>query len=526
VKALISVSDKNNLDKLLASLKKHGYEFISTGGTAKYIRELGFEVQEVSDLTNFPEILGGRVKTLHPKIFGGILADIENPEHLLNLKNNYIEKIDLLVVNLYPFEDFISRDDCTLADAVEYIDIGGVALLRSAAKNYKSVTAISSIDQYEELIDELEKNKSTSSMRFREKMAVKVFKDLLAYDTVISKFLDSRLNPKASQDSFPNLNLDKEIKLTLKKQKDLRYGENPHQKAAVYVELNTDEDCIALSKQIQGKELSYNNILDLEAAWNIVSEYERKIPCVSIIKHNNPCGVAISPSVAQAFSEALACDTVSAFGGVLASNNIIDLAAANEMTQLFLEAIVAPGFTEDALKIFSIKTNLRLIEHPFKGPDLLKSHTELEVKKLSNSYLIQEKDLQILDKEKMEVLTETKVDENLWVDLLLAWKVVKHCKSNAIVAALNGRTVGIGVGQTNRVKAVEDALRNIDFDSKGAVLASDGFFPFADSIHLAAQNNISAIIQPGGSIRDPEVIEACNQAGIAMVMTHIRHFKH
>lgn len=529
-KALISVSDKTHLEDLLEVLDQAGYSFISTGGTAKFIKEAGYKVKEVSALTNFPEMLGGRVKTLHPKVLGGILARRDQASDLKELTDNHIDTIDLVVVNLYPFEETIKKDNLVFMDAIENIDIGGPTLLRSAAKNYQSIAVLSEPDQYSEFIEVFKTTgpDSKEMQALREKLAITVFQRTANYDKAISNFLDSKLTGtpigasyQTPSDQVTKNPLPQSINLNLELKTSLRYGENPHQLAALYTDINVPSYGLANYKQLNGKEISFNNLLDLDSAWNIVCEYETEVPCVAIIKHNNPCGVAIAPSAAQAFIDALSCDTVSAFGGIVASNNPIDLAAANEMSQLFLEAIIAPGFTNEALDILRAKKNLRLIEAiPSSSKEVY------DIKKISGAYLVQELNTFLLNKEDLKVVTEKEVEETKWVDLLLAWKVVKHCKSNAIVAVKDGKTIGIGAGQMNRVKAVQDAVANFDLDTRGAVLASDAFFPFADNIHLAAQNHIAAIIQPGGSIKDDEVIKACNDAGIAMVFTKTRHFRH
>ena len=497
-KALISVSNKSGLDKLLESLTKHNYEFISTGGTAKFIKDAGYKVTEVSEITEFKEMLDGRVKTLHPKIHAGILANRELPEHLKALEENGINQIDMVIVNLYPFEE---------NNSIENIDVGGPTMLRAAAKNFKSVAVLCDPSQYESLIENLEENRGETSEDFRKSLAQACFTRTAHYDSLISKALS---NGSRKVQSFT---LPGSFKT------ELRYGENPHQKAALFSN-PLDKEGVANAEQLQGKKLSYNNIVDIDAAWKLVLEFDKSVPCVAIIKHTNPCGVAISPTVTEAFREAFICDSTSAFGGIVASNSTIDLDAANEMTQIFLEAIIAPDFTKEALEILATKKNLRVLKA--KASD----KKDFQVKNISGGFLIQEEDSILVDPKKLNPVTKKQITEEEWVDLIFAWKVVKHVKSNAIVTALDGRTLGIGVGQTNRVAAVEHALKNFDLDTRGAVLASDAFFPFADSIDLAAQNHISAIIQPGGSIKDDEVIKACDDLGIAMIFTGHRHFKH
>ncbi|MEB3315516.1 MAG: bifunctional phosphoribosylaminoimidazolecarboxamide formyltransferase/IMP cyclohydrolase [Candidatus Melainabacteria bacterium] len=567
-KALISVFDKSKLEELLEVLDTE-YDFISSSGTAAFIKAVGYKVTEVQDLSNFPEILSGRVKTLHPKIFGAILYDRNNHQHLEEIEKENIVSIDLVIVNLYPFAEVtknLSLSDTDLNGtvakrtssrlrrtndrsvlgvhedheddenaeigislqsldiAIENIDIGGPSLLRAASKNFKHVITLSNPDQYDAFTERY-KSKSLD-LNYKKQLAAETFRMTSAYDAVIERFL-----AQANADSFKtstetsltdeNL-LPEKLTLNLERVKTLSYGENPHQQAGLYVESNSKYRGLADANKLHGKDLSFNNLLDLSAAYNIVQEYGPEIPCAVIVKHNNPCGVAIAPNITLAFIEALAADSVSAFGGVVALNNPVDIALANELSQIFLEAVIAPSFTPEAFAILTQKKNIRLIEHPnFKN-----SQNLLDIKKIDGGFLIQTANHQLIDQTLLKTVTKTTIDESLWVDLILALKVVKHVKSNAIVTTQGGRTLGIGVGQTNRVKSVEDALRNFDLDTRGAVMASDGFFPFADNIHLAAQNHIAAIIQPGGSIRDEEVIKACDELGIAMAFTQIRHFKH
>lgn len=524
-KALISVSDKSKLEELLEVLDSD-YDFISSSGTAKFIKEAGYKVSLVEDLTNFPEILSGRVKTLHPKVFGAILFDRNNHQHLEDIERTGILSIDLIIVNLYPFAEVtknLSESEADLDKAIENIDIGGPSLLRAAAKNFRHVICLSDPEQYDSFIDRY-KNK-TLDLDYRKQLAVETFRMTSAYDALIERFFTSRSSINEIGDKATSMEenlLPETLSLSLEKVKTLSYGENPHQQGALYIEKSSKYRGLADAKQLHGKDLSFNNLLDLSAAYNIAQEYGAEIPCAVVVKHNNPCGVAIAPSISLAFIEALAADSVSAFGGVVALNNPVDLACANELSQIFLEAVIAPSFTPEALSILTQKKNIRLIEHPnFKA-----SANNLDIKKIDGGFLIQTANHELIDQSLLKTVTKKTIDESLWVDLILALKVVKHVKSNAIVSTMGGRTLGIGVGQTNRVKAVEDALRNFDLDTRGAVLASDGFFPFPDNVHLAAQNHIAAIIQPGGSIRDEEVIKACDELGIAMAFTQIRHFKH
>lgn len=489
MRALISVSNKSQLEPLLELLESKNCQIYSTGGTLAAIKDLGYKAKSISSLTGVPEMLNSRVKTLNHKVFAGILAqDSDQAE----MQEHHLEYFDLIVVNLYPFKE---------KPSIENIDIGGVSLLRAAAKNYQRVTALCDPSDYEAYI------KNPDSLDFRKELAAKVFKHCSEYDAAISQELGAKAD---AQDA--DFNLEEKAKL--------RYGENPQQEASLLVDKSKEAFGFADFKQHQGKEISFNNLLDLNSAWQLVNEYEASIPCCAIIKHTNPCGVAIAPNAAQAFMEALSCDTLSAFGGIVAFNIEIDAAAANELSSMFLECIIAPGFSTDTLAILSKKKNLRLIEMTWKPDD------QKNIYRINGAYLSQDQNHALLNKEDLKIVTKKQIDETLWVDLILAWKVVKHVKSNAIVVVKDGKTVGIGCGQTNRVKAAEDALASIDIETRNAVLASDGFFPFADSIHLAAQNNIEVIIQPGGSIKDQEVIDACDELDIAMAMTGLRHFKH
>lgn len=529
-KALISVFDKSNLELLLSFLKTLDYQIISTGGTAKHIRELGYQVVEVNEITQFPEMLGGRIKTLHPKILGGILARKEESTDMEELRCKEIETIDLVVVNLYPFESIIKQENLVFEDAIENIDIGGPTLLRSAAKNYKSITVLSNPNQYALLIDIATKYSidSQEHLALRERFAIEAFDKVSRYDSIIHNFLKNQLerSPLGASYKMSSVDFDspmpQSIQLNLKLLKSLRYGENPHQQAGLYVDEAMNHGPLVNFEFLQGKELSFNNLLDIQSAWNIVTEYNSSIPCCAIIKHNNPCGVAIAPNAALAFSEAFLADTVSAFGGIVAFNTELDGIAALEMKEIFLECIIAPAISHEARNILSHKKNLRLIQ-----ADLPKANKQsYDIKNFDGAFLVQSSDDLLLEKEKLKVVSKRQIEEHQWVDLIFAWKIVKHMKSNAVVVVKNGKTVGIGCGQTNRVQSVEAALSKIDLDTRSAVLASDGFLPFADSVNLSAQNHISVIIQPGGSIRDQEVIEACDSLNIAMVFTGIRHFKH
>ncbi len=512
-RALISVSDKRGVVDFARSLVELGYEIISSSGTARVLKENGIPVIEVSEITGFPEIMGGRVKTLHPKIHGGLLAVRDNPEYMKQLEEQEIEPIDIVAINLYPFEETVKKG-ADLDEIIENIDIGGPAMVRASAKNHKFVTIIVDPDDYDFVLYEL-KEKGNTSLETRRKLALKAFRHTAFYDSVISEVLNEKLG---INEKFPD-----ELSIPVRKRETLRYGENPHQEAAIYISpVEYRGLSIAESKVLHGKEMSYNNYLDVEAAVNLVKEFE-DTTCV-IVKHNNPCGVAISDTQEKAYREALSRDPKSAFGGIVAFNKPLELNTAKALTEIFLEVVIAPDFEEDALNYLKEKKkNLRLvkIENFYKKPE------GLDYRRISGGLLVQERDLQLY--KKWEVVTEREPTPEEVEDLLFAWKVVKHVKSNSVVIAKNRATVGIGPGQTSRVDSLETAVKKakeFGFSTEGAVLASEAFFPFRDSVDEAAKHGIKAIIQPGGSIRDPEVIQAANEHGIAMIFTGMRHFKH
>lgn len=514
-RALISVYDKTGLIELAEILKSKDVEIISSGGTAAYLQEHGFSVKPVESLTNFPEMLSGRVKTLHPKIHGGILFLRDDNSHKQQVQNHEIQQIDLVVVNLYPFEQTVSKDGITPAEAIEQIDIGGPSLLRSASKNYRSVVVLSSANQYQEFISDFKEDALTPEKSL--KYAQKAFLRTSQYDQAIQEYFSQIQDGETSKEAE-----SKELNLTLKQ--SLRYGENPHQKASLYVKNSEDEkDIINSIKQLSGKELSYNNWLDIEACWCLINEFEQEIPACSIIKHNTPCGVAIGNTLEEAYDYALESDPISAFGGIVAVNQELDLKTAEKISQIFLEVIIAPSYTEDALTVLQQKKNLRLIQAPL----LMNNKSFKQYKSiLGNGILVQDFDNILLNNDEMKVVTKEQPSKEDWLQLLFAFRVCKHVRSNAIVLVNGNRTVGICGGQTNRVNAVKIALDQASDLSTGSILASDGFFPFADNVELAAQGRIKAIIQPGGSIRDEEVIEAANKYKIPMVFTGMRHFKH
>lgn len=517
--ALISVYKKDGIvDFVCELIEKYNYEVLSTGGTAEVLRKNNINVIEVSDLTQFPEMLEGRVKTLHPVIHGGLLAKRDKAEHLKTIEKHNIRPIDMVIVNLYPFEEVAAKPAVTLDEALENIDIGGPSIIRSASKNYSAVTVVCDPMDLTFVLDDLRRNNGCTTLSLREKLAIKAFQRTSEYDRAINSFLSNYHKQSVNgSTNFPSEN----INLNLKLKHVLRYGENPHQKAALYLPPNSDLG-IANAHIIQGKELSFNNYLDLDSAWNIASEFDLRTPAAVIVKHNNPCGVAIAPDLFHAYIEALDCDTISAFGGIVGFNNKVDEQLANELIKIFLEAVVAPDYSDEALKCLAKKPNLRVLKVKSESS----STNELDIKRIGQGFLIQEYNQSTINLNKLNVVTKRKPAEQEMIDLIFAWKVCKHVKSNAIVIAKDGKTLGIGAGQTSRISSVEIALKGANHNSKDAVLASDAFFPFKDSIEVAASARISAIIQPGGSIKDQEVIDACNKYGIGMVFTGIRLFKH
>lgn len=510
-RALISVSDKGGLVDFARGLADLGVEIVSTGGTAKALREAGVPVIYISDVTHFPEILGGRVKTLHPNVHGGILA-LRSAEHLSQLEEHGIIPIDLVVVNLYPFRQTIARPGVTLEVAIENIDIGGPTMVRAAAKNHAFVGIVVNPDRYGQVLNVLEQEGELSAS-LRLELAKEAFTHTAGYDTAIANYLSGVTGEK---EAFPSL-----YALSLEKVQDLRYGENPHQKAAFYKDPSISGPCIANARQIHGKELSYNNILDANSALELVREFTE--PTAVIIKHNNPCGTATGDNLTVAYKKALEADPVSAFGGIVAVNRVVDGDTASEMSQIFLEAIVAPDFTEEALEVLTKKANLRLL----KTGDLANQTMDLlEVRKVNGGLLVQQADRVVLNIDELKVVTERQPLPEELKEMILAMTVVKHVKSNAIVLGSNGQIIGVGAGQMNRVGSARIAFEQAAEKARGAVLASDAFFPFRDTVDEAAKAGITAIIQPGGSIRDEESIKACNEHGIAMVFTGLRHFKH
>ena len=504
-RALISVFDKTGILEFAKFLDKKGIEIISTGGTYKYLKENGLTVLDVSEVTNFKEMLDGRVKTLHPNIHGGILAIRDNVEHMETIKNEGIETIDFVVVNLYPFFKEVQTDK-SFDEKIEFIDIGGPTMLRSAAKSFKDVTVICNIEDYEKVMQEIENNGDVA-FETKKKLAGKVFNLTSAYDAAISNFL--------LEDEYPNY-----LSMSYEKKFDLRYGENPHQSSAYYVS-TTENGSMKDFEQLNGKELSFNNIRDMDIAWKVVGEFEEPAACA--IKHSTPCGVAVADDIYTAYTKAHDCDPVSIFGGIVALNREVDGKTAEELKKIFLEIVIAPSFTDEALEILKSKKNLRIIKCNIK-----KSQDKLEYVKVDGGLLVQETNSKMIDE--MNIVTEKVPTEKEKSDMVLGMKVVKHVKSNAIVVVKDGMAIGVGTGQTNRIwstiHAIEHAQEKIGKDLSGAVLASDAFFPFRDCVDTANEAGIKAIVQPGGSMRDQESVDACNEHGIAMVFTGIRHFKH
>ncbi len=497
-RALISVYNKKNILELAEFLREHGVEILSTGGTYKYLVEKGIPVVEISEVTGFPEILDGRVKTLHPMIHGGILAIRDNAEHMEVISKKGITPIDLVVVNLYPFFEKV-QEEISFEEKVEFIDIGGPTMLRAAAKNFKDVVVLSDTEDYKSIIDEIDKSGEVC-IETRKFLAAKVFNLMSAYDAAISNFL-------LGDNSYPEY-----LTLSYKKSSDLRYGENPHQTAAFYTP-NVGKYPMKDMVQLNGKELSYNNIKDMDIAWKVVCEFEETACCA--VKHNTPCGVAIGENVYEAYKRAYECDKVSIFGGIVAFNKEVDINTAVELSKTFLEVVIAPDFEEGALELFKAKKNLRIIKCSYS------TQGKFEMCSVDGGILVQGSDNKLF--EKLEVVTNKSPKEEQMSDMLFGMKVAKYVKSNAIVVVKDKMAIGIGGGQVNRIWAAAQALERA---GEGVVLASDAFFPFSDVVCEAAKYNIEAIIQPGGSVRDKESIDECNKHNIAMVFTGTRHFKH
>ena len=510
--ALVSVSDKSGLEELVRYLDKNKVSIFSTGGTANFIESLGVNVTHISEITKFPEIMDGRVKTLNPFIYGGILNRSGIDDHVQ--KEHKMVNLDLMVINLYPFEETISKNNINESDAIENIDIGGPSMIRASAKNFYHKAILTDPEDYESFIDELEKNDCSISESSRRSLATKAFRRTAMYDSAIHNYFSSKVDEEL---------MPEEIPLGLKKISSLRYGENPHQNAGLYISQKQD-DSLANAKIHQGKELSYNNFLDANTAMNCVMEFDD--PACVIVKHVNPCGVAIGENIKNAYEKSFETDPESAFGGVIAVNGCVDKTFASTLIEKqFVEVLIAPDFSEDALGVLKEKKNIRVIsKRVFE-----KNPMPFSIQAIDGGFLVQEDDWKMIDKDNLEYVTDKKPTEDQILDLLFAWKVCKYVKSNAIIFAKDQQTIGIGAGQMSRINSAKIAslkATEANLKTNGSVMASDGFFPFSDSIEMASNNGISCIIQPGGSIKDNEVIEEANKQDIAMVLTRMRHFRH
>ena len=516
MKALISVSDKTGVVEFARELVALGWEILSTSGTMKLLREAGLPVTSVSDVTGFPEICDGRVKTLHPKIHGALLARRDIPEHMKALKDNEIETIDLVCVNLYPFRETIAKPDVTMEDAVEHIDIGGPSMLRSAAKNWESVTVVCNPSDYATILSEIRSSGNTTR-ETRLALSAKAYTHTAEYDMAIATYMRAQAG------------LNEKLFLEYDLKQSLRYGENPHQQAKFYSSAEVEPFSLATAEQLGGKELSYNNIQDANATLNIAREFDEPF-CVGV-KHMNPCGSAVGKTIAEAWRKAYEADKTSIFGGIVAANREIDLETAQMLKPIFLEIVMAPSFAPDALELLQTKKNLRILKVDMTRDDKVRS----QYVSMNGGMLVQDRDSSIVPVSAGQCVTEAKPTESQLADLDFAWKIVKHVKSNAIVVAKDGMTYGVGAGQMNRVGSAEIALKQAaatlkeegrDINAEGLVLASDGFFPFNDVVALAAEYGIKAIVQPGGSIRDEDSVKLANEKGITMLFTGERHFKH
>ncbi|MDZ5606080.1 bifunctional phosphoribosylaminoimidazolecarboxamide formyltransferase/IMP cyclohydrolase [Bacillus pseudomycoides] len=508
-RALVSVSNKTGVVEFVKGLLDQGIEVISTGGTKKLLEENGLQVIGISEVTGFPEIMDGRVKTLHPNIHGGLLAVRDNETHVAQMNELGIQPIDFVVVNLYPFKETIAKPDVTFADAIENIDIGGPTMLRSAAKNHKFVSVIVDPTDYDVVLAELKENGEVTDETKR-KLAAKVFRHTAAYDALISNYLTEQMGEESPET----------LTVTFEKKQDLRYGENPHQKATFYKAPFAATSSVAYAEQLHGKELSYNNINDADAALSIVKEFTE--PAVVAVKHMNPCGVGVGTDIHEACTRAYEADPVSIFGGIIAANREIDKATAEKLHEIFLEIIIAPSFSQEALEVLQSKKNLRLLT-----VDIAKVATaSKKLTSIQGGLLVQEEDTLALEDATITIPTKREPTEQEWNDLKLAWKVVKHVKSNAIVLAKDNMTIGVGAGQMNRVGSAKIAITQAGEKTQGSALASDAYFPMPDTVEEAAKAGITAIIQPGGSIRDEDSIKKADEYNITMVFTGVRHFKH
>ncbi len=521
--ALISVSDKTGILSLASELHQLGVRLVSTGGTARLLSEAGLPVAEVAQLTGFPEMLDGRVKTLHPMVHGGLLARRDVQEHMQALQEHGISTIDLLVVNLYPFEQTVARASCTLDEAIENIDIGGPAMVRSAAKNWKHVAVLTDASQYEPIVQEWKHNGGLS-VETRFSLAIAAFNRISNYDAAISDYLSS-LGPDGTRQLFGGQSNGRFVKI-----QDLRYGENPHQQAAFYRDLYPAPGSLVTARQLQGKELSYNNIADADAAWECVKSFD-SAACV-IVKHANPCGVALGHDAAQAYAKAFQTDPTSAFGGIIAFNREVDEAAATAVVQQFVEVLIAPAFTEAARRVLAGKANTRVLQiemPPAGNSDWLNGRNQMDAKRVGSGLLLQTADNRVLSTQDLVFPTALRPTAAQLEDLLFAWTVAKYVKSNAIVFCAGGMTLGVGAGQMSRLDSARIAsikAEHAGLSLAGSVVASDAFFPFRDGLDVVVDAGARCVIQPGGSVRDDEVIAAANERGVAMVFTGIRHFRH
>ena len=514
-RALISVSDKKGIIDFAKTLIKFNVEILSTGGTAKLFAENNIPVIEVSDYTGFPEMLDGRVKTLHPKIHGGILGKRDDEKHLQTMNKFNISLIDLVVVNLYPFEATISKENCQLSEAIENIDIGGPAMIRSSAKNYNGVAVVTEASDYKMIEDALKQNDGALNLECRFNLAKKAFEHTAKYDSAISNYLNGL-------DTNRNVTYPNKLNLTFNKKMDLRYGENPHQSASFYVDEITNKGSLASFKQLQGKELSYNNLNDADTAWECVKSF--KLPSCVIVKHANPCGVGSSEDLLDAYKKAFLTDSTSAFGGIIACNTPLDKNTASQIITQFVEVVIAPSYEAESLKIFESKPNIRLLEVTLDN-----NFNAFELKKIGGGLLVQSPDNFNIDINHCKIVSKLKPNQEQMDDMLFAWRVAKYVKSNAIVFCKNNRTLGIGAGQMSRVDSTKIATikaQNANLDLTNSVVASDAFFPFRDGIDVLAAAGAKCVIQPGGSLRDEEVISAADELGLVMLFTGYRHFRH
>src|ERR671917_702796 len=512
-RALLSVSDKRGITDFARGLAGLGVELVSTGGTARELRAAGLEVRAIEDFTGFPEIMGGRVKTLHPRLYAGLLALRDDPDHMLAAEEQGIEFVDLVCVNLYPFERTAARRGAAEHEAIENIDVGGPTMIRAAAKNFAFSAVVTRPEMYDAVLQELEDAGGRLSLGTRESLAAEAFSYTARYDTAIARWFAEK------QDDFPPVMMSAYEKVT-----DLAYGENPHQRAAYYAQVGSRMHVLSMVRQVAGRDLSFNNVLDLDAGRLLVEEFS--VPACAIIKHNNPCGAAIGSSAREAYERAFACDPQSAFGGVVCLNRPVDRDLAELITRQFCEVLFAPRYTDDALELLEGKPNMRILEDNERRRFNI---AERDLKRVMGGLLVQDRDIDLEDRSEMEVVTERKPSEAEWGEMLFGWKVCKHVRSNAIVLTRDLATVGIGAGQMSRVDSVRLAIEKAaatGADLAGGALASDAFFPFSDGPQIAVDAGVTAVIQPGGSKRDHEVVEAADAAGISMVFTHRRHFRH